>query len=69
MNIAAEYAVEWWNLYSSLKERYALCHHLKWHKGHAEGEASLEWLCQDEVDQLKKVSYDILIEIEKGQVV
>lgn len=63
---AAEYAIEWWNLYSEFEERLELCKALDWLPDRAEGEASLEWLTQEEIDELLGVSYATLIDIEKG---
>jgi hypothetical protein len=48
--------MNWWNTYSSLEQRQKLCKLLKWDKGHAEGEASLEWFSVAEMRKLLKVT-------------
>jgi len=61
-----EYPIDWWNVESTFEDRQELCRRLGWHEGHADGEASLEWLQAEEINELKSVPYALLVEIESA---
>lgn len=61
----ATHTIDLWNE-SSLAVRQEICQQLGWPLRIADGEASLEWLTQNEYDQLDDFSFSKALKIAAG---
>ena len=57
--IAGEYAINWWSDVT-LEERVRLCVLLGWPPQYAEGTACDEWLTEEQLQELRSITYEQL---------
>lgn len=68
MATAGVNAIDWWNDDErGAKEINALCDHLGWPHQYGEGEASHEWLTEEQMNELMGVTYDDLYVAEEAK--